>query len=80
MLTELSYAMVIFGALGLTIEPTMRKALARDVFRAAFGYHMPDDFKTEIARIASHTIICTKHLMDVEIEDIENDRVKVNLM
>jgi hypothetical protein len=77
--TEFSNASIIFGALGLTLEPWMRKAIARDVFRAAFGYHMPDDFRTEIGRIASHTIICTKHLMEVTIKNVDTDYVKITL-
>jgi hypothetical protein len=79
-LLEFGKAFIIAGILGFTIEPWMRKALARDVFSAAFGYHMPDDFKAEIARIASGRKICTKHIMDVKIEAINHDSVRLTLL
>ena len=78
-LSELGKALVIAGILGFTIEPWLRKALARDVFSAAFGYHMPDDFKAEIARIANYKVICTKHIMDVRIRALESDKVRVRV-
>jgi hypothetical protein len=74
---ELGKAFIIAGILGFTIEPWMRKSLARDVFSAAFGYHVPDDFKTEIARIAGFSIICTKHIMDVKIRASRDDTLQV---
>jgi hypothetical protein len=80
LLRELSTALFIFGALGLSLEPWMRKAVARDVFRAAFGYNFPPDFKDEIARISDVRIICTKHLMQVKIQEIDNDTVRVTLI
>jgi hypothetical protein len=63
-LEELGKAPIIAFVLGITIEPWMRKGLARDVFSAAFGYSMPDDFKEEIIRISSQRTICTKHIME----------------
>jgi hypothetical protein len=57
---ELSNALFIAGALGLSLEPWMRKAVARDDFRAAFGYNFPRDFKDEIARISDVRVLCTK--------------------
>jgi hypothetical protein len=78
--TEFSNAGIIFGALALTLEPFMRRAFARDVFRAAFGYHLPDDFKDEIARIAGHRVICTRHIMDVRIKEMDCDRDSVSVL
>jgi hypothetical protein len=79
LLTEFSIALIIFGALGLSLEPWMRKALARDVFRAAFGYPFPEDFKNEIAKISEGRVICTKHLMNVRIQKIDADSVRIIL-
>jgi len=76
-LSELGKAFLIAGVLGFTIEPWMRKALARDVFSAAFGYYMPDDFKTEIVRIASNRIICTRHTMDIRLQEVDDQNVRV---
>jgi hypothetical protein len=80
LLTGLSNAAVILGFLGLTLEPVMRRAFARDVFLAAFGYHLPEDFKAEIARIASHRVICVKHIMDVKIQEIDSECVRVTTL
>jgi hypothetical protein len=77
LLTELSYALIIFGLLGLSLEVWMRQAFARDIFRAAFGYHMPPDFKDEISRIAEQRIICIKHIMDVKIREVGKESVRV---
>ena len=77
---ELSNAFFIAGFLGLSLERSMRKAAARDVFRAAFGYNFPPDFKDEIARISDVRVLCTRHLMDVRIQEIDNDTVRVTLI
>jgi hypothetical protein len=74
---ELGKALIVAFVLGITIEPWMRKAIAKDVFSAAFGYYMPQDFKDQIARIASHRIICTKHIMDVRIKELNSDEVQI---
>jgi hypothetical protein len=74
---ELGKALIVAGVLGVTIEPWLRKAFARDVFRAAFGYNMPEDFKDKVAEIASRRIICTKHILDVRIQELPNDQVRV---
>jgi len=78
-LDELGKALLIAGILGFTIEPPLRRAIAKDVFSAAFGYHMPDDFKDEIARISSYRIICIKHIMDVRIRRYDDSRVLVHV-
>jgi hypothetical protein len=79
-LSDLGKAFVIAGTLGFTIEPWIRKALARDVFNAAFGYYMPDDFKEELRRIASdYKVLCTKHIMNIRINAIADQLVRVNV-
>jgi hypothetical protein len=77
--SELGKAAIIAGILGFTIDPWIRTALARDVFSAAFGYYMPDDFKTEIRRIVDHKVLCTKHIMDVRIQDTADGNVKITI-
>jgi hypothetical protein len=65
---EVGTALMIASVLAFTIELWMTKRIARDVFRAAFGYSMPEHFKEEIQRIADHRLICTTHRMYVNIE------------
>src|SRR5579862_8203712 len=79
-LSEAGAAFVIAGILGFTIEPWLRRAFAQDVFAAAFGYHMPDDFKREIARISGYRSICIKHIMNVRIREINANYVSVNVV
>jgi hypothetical protein len=75
----LGKAFVITGILGFTIEPWIRRALARDVFSAAFGYTMPDDFKEQLKRIADYKVLCTKHRMYVRIKDASDGHVRVTI-
>jgi hypothetical protein len=70
-------ALLIAPIVAVGIEQWMTKRIARDVFRAAFGYHFPEDFKTEIARIASHSVICTRHIMDVRLRALDTESVLV---
>jgi hypothetical protein len=79
-LSEAGKAFVIAGILGFTIEPWLRRAFARDVFSAAFGYHMPDDFKQEIAKISSYRLICIKHIMNIRIRNIDDKHVSINVI
>ena len=79
-LPEVGKAFLIAGILGFTIEPWLRRAFARDVFSAAFGYHMPDDFKQEIARISGYRTICIKHIMNVKIKTIDENHVSINVV
>jgi hypothetical protein len=79
-LSEAGKAFIIAGILGFTIEPWLRRAFARDVFSAAFGYHMPDDFKQEIAKISSYRLICTKHIMNVRIQSVDDKYVSINVV
>jgi hypothetical protein len=77
---ELLVATVIAGILGFTLEPSMRRAFAKDVFAAAHGYSMPDDFKLEISRIANQRVICIKHIMEVRIREHDAEYVSVNVL
>jgi hypothetical protein len=76
---EAGKALIIAGVLGFLIEPWLRKAMAQDVFRAAFGYDMPEEFREELVRIASHRIICIRHLMEVRIIETNNDMLRITL-
>jgi hypothetical protein len=76
----LGTALLIAPIVAVGIEQWMTKRIARDVFRAAFSYHFPNDFKDEIDRIVSQSVICTRHIMDVKIRNIPNtDSVSVTV-
>jgi hypothetical protein len=70
-------ALFIAPIIAIGIEQWMIRRIAQDVFRAAFGYHFPDDFKAEIDRIASHGVICTRHLMEIKLQTFDDNHVRV---
>jgi hypothetical protein len=72
-------ALFIAPIIAVGIELWMTKSIARDVFRAAFGYGFPEDFKEAIERIASYGVLCTKHIMSVKIRYLNSDYVSVNV-
>lgn len=76
---EFGKALIIAGTLGFTIEPWIRKAMAKDVFRAAFGYNMPQEFREQLVKIASHRIICTRHVMEVRIAETMNNMLRITM-
>jgi hypothetical protein len=73
-------ALFIAPIIAVGVELSMTKRIARDVFRAAFGYGFPEDFKEAIERIASYGVLCTKHIMSVKICSLDIDYVTVNVM
>jgi hypothetical protein len=76
---ELGKALIITSVLGFTIEPSLRKALARNVFAAAFGYLMPEDVREQLIEIASQRLLCIEHRMNVSITYLDTDYVKVTV-
>jgi len=66
---------MIVPIIAVGIEKWMTQGIAKDVFRAAFGYGFPDDFKEAIERIASYGVLCTKHIMSVRIRDLDANHV-----
>lgn len=79
-LADFGIAFVISGVLGLTVERYTRlkfaKDLARDVFRAIFGYVLPKDFRDEMRWIYGQNAICEEHYQNVEIHKLEGGRVE----
>jgi hypothetical protein len=78
-ITEFGIAFLIAPILAIGIEQWMTKRIARDVFRAAFSYQFPPDFKDEITRIASHGVICPKHIMMVKLTKLANENISVTV-
>jgi hypothetical protein len=70
-------ALFIAPIIAVSIEQWMIRRIAQDVFRAAFGYHFPPDFKAEIDRIANHGVICTRHLMEVKLQPFDDSHLRV---
>jgi hypothetical protein len=74
-IVALGTALMIAPIIAVGIEKWMTQRIAKDVFRAAFGYGFPGDFKEAIERIASYGVLCTKHIMSVRIRDLDANHV-----
>jgi hypothetical protein len=73
---EIGHALIIAPIVARGIELWMTRRIAQDVFRASFGYSMPDHFKEEIKRIADQKLICIRHRMYVHVELLDQDTVR----
>lgn len=70
-------AFLTASTLGFTIDRWMKKEIAADVFKAALGYILPEEFKNEIQRIISFKFMCEHHKMHLRVEKIGTDYVRV---
>ena len=71
---ELGVAAATAGILGLTVDIFLKREFAKDVFKAAFSYILPEALKEEAARIVGYQFLCTRHKMIVDIDEIEDAR------
>jgi hypothetical protein len=70
-------AVSITALLGLTIDRWLKTQIARDVFQAALGYILPQEFREEVARIASFKFLCERHVAKFQIDDIGGGEVRL---
>src|SRR2546430_211554 len=57
---HLFMALAVASFIGLFIELTLQRRLARNVFEAALGYLLPDRLKTELRWVYNQQIIATQ--------------------
>lgn len=77
LITELGIVALTSAILGFTIDRWMKKEIARDVFKAAVGYILPEEFREEIRRNVSYKFMATQHIMTIDIEKIDAEHVRV---
>src|SRR5262249_44546402 len=74
-------AFLTSSILAVTIEKWLRSDLAKDIFLAAIGYHLPSNYrealKRELNRLASYTFLCEKHILLITIEPKGDTWVRV---
>lgn len=58
---HLSMAVAVAAFIGLFIELTLQRQLARNVFEAALGYLLPERLRTELRWIYNQQVIATQH-------------------
>lgn len=76
-INELGVAFLIAAILGATIDRWMKTSIAKDVFEAAFGFLVPEEFKKEIRRILGHRFMCIKHEMHFSVNKLDAETVRV---
>lgn len=77
---HLAMAVAVSGVLGLTIEFTLQRDLARNVFKAAIGYLLPEELKAELRWIYGLPVLCERHVQTVSLDPIpETDLVRVRV-
>jgi hypothetical protein len=79
-LRDIGIAALTAAFLGATIDRWLKSEIASDVFKAALGYILPDEFRDEVRRITSYKFICEYHFLIIEIEIIDKDCVRVTSM
>lgn len=79
-LRDVGIACITTAVLGFTIDRWLKLDIAVDVFKAALGYVLPDEFRDEVRRISNYKFVCEKHILIVEIEKIDADTVRATLM
>lgn len=77
LINEMGVALVVAAILGLTVDWALKAEFARDVFRAAFSYVIPSEFKNEVAKILTYDFMAEKHLWKVQIKKVDDETVLV---
>jgi hypothetical protein len=77
---DLGIAIFIAALLGVTIDRWLKAEIARDVFMAALGYILPEEFHQEIRRIANFKFLSERQVSVFQIEDIGNSTVRLTSM
>lgn len=75
--SEIGVAFLVASILGFTIDRWLKADIAADVFKAAIGHVLPEEFRPEVARIIGYKMICERHALFVEITKAGNESVKV---
>ena len=69
---DVSSALLTAAILGATADRFFHADLARDVFRAAFRYVLPDEIKDEVNRIINYRMLCVYHDSSISVEPMDD--------
>lgn len=70
-LEHLFMALAVAGFIGLVIEFTLQRQIARNVFEAAIGYLLPDALRDELRWIYGQKLLCVNHVQTVHLTKIQ---------
>jgi hypothetical protein len=79
-LRDVGIALLTTAVLGFTVDRWLKLDIAVDVFRAALGYVLPDEFRDEVRRISNYKLVAEKHVLIFEIEQLDADTVRAVCM
>ena len=75
--SEIGIAFLVASILGFTIHRWMSAELRRDVFLASVGHVLAPEFRAEVTRIIGYKLICEKHLLLINIDNVGNGVVRI---
>jgi hypothetical protein len=75
--SEVGVALLFAAILGFTIHRWMAAELSTDAFLASVGHVLPQEFRAEVSRIIGYRLICEKHLLLINIDNVGNGLVRV---
>lgn len=74
---DIGIALLSAAVLGFTIDRWLKDDIAKDVFKAALGYVLPEELRDEIRWITGFPSIARKYICHVNIQEIGDGVVKV---
>lgn len=77
LLHELSIALVIAAVLAILVDRALKYGLARDAFRTAFGYLLPEELRGELQWIYDQKLLCVQHNAHYELGRLDDGSVLV---
>ncbi len=63
--------------LGLTVDAWLKASIVEDAFKAAIGYILPDELRSELEWIYGRRIICIQHDQECELTPIDDDALVI---
>jgi hypothetical protein len=79
LIRDLSVALFVAGLLAGTVDTFFKGEFARDAFRAAFSYVLPNELKQEITRIMDYKLLCDNHYMVLKLVPIDDDHIRLHI-
>jgi hypothetical protein len=64
---DFGIALVTTAALGFTVDRWLKLDIAVDVFKAALGYVLPEEFRDEVKRISEYKVLAEKNILIYDI-------------
>jgi hypothetical protein len=77
---DIGVALLTTAVLGFTVDRWLKLEIAVDVFKAALGYVLPDEFREEVRRISNYKMLADKHALIIDVTRLDLDTVRATVM